>query len=67
MKFVLTTSKKYCMYTPKEIDFETRLKRHTFSPVSDVDAEKSWVFFSAEVKIPPQILLNFLSFMNKFL
>ena len=36
----LFSSKKYCTYTPKETNGETKTKRYTFSPVSEFDVEE---------------------------
>ena len=41
------------MYTPKEINDETKRKRYTISPVPDVDF-KNPVFCSSDLNIPNQ-------------
>ena len=37
------------MQTPKEINHEIKIKKSTFSLISDTDVEKSW-FFNIELK-----------------
>ena len=32
------------MYTPKETNYKTKIKRYTFSPLSDVDLEEFCFF-----------------------
>ena len=43
---------------------EIKTKRYTDSPFSDADVEESYYFVNAELKIPHQQLLIFVSLMN---
>ena len=55
------------IHTPKKTNDEVKTKRYIFSPVSDVDVEKWYLFFfNVELEIRHQQFLVFLSFMSTF-